>query len=70
VTQSELVAASLVASWRRQVADLEARLPEINRRIAEANFRQPAAQLEILKLTVDSALARAGAGRALGGSPC
>jgi hypothetical protein len=51
--------AGLVARWEESVA-------ELNKDITTLNLKQPGDQLEILKLSADSELTRAGARRTLG----
>ena len=52
---------NLVGHWRGQLAVWEAQIAELNKEIADLNLKQPGDQLEIMKLSLDIELARAGA---------
>ena len=61
VTHSDTVRMALSVDWiKRQQTWLE-RIKKINRRIADVNLKMPSEGLEILKLTLDGELGRAGA---------
>lgn len=59
--RDEFIRASLSVGWREHLEQWRAEIEELNKLIAETNFKQPGEQLEILKLTLDSELRRAGA---------
>ena len=52
--------------WSTLLAGWEETIDSINKDITTVNLKQPGEQLEILKLTLNSELSRAGARRALG----
>lgn len=62
LAQGESVRMSLSLGWREQLDRWQEQINELNRLIAQANLKQPANQLEILKLDLKGELARAGAG--------
>ncbi|HSG18256.1 MAG TPA: DnaJ family domain-containing protein, partial [Anaerolineae bacterium] len=55
----------LTEYWREQLAIWEQQIAELNKEIADLNLKQPGNQLEIMKLSLDIELARAGARRIL-----
>ena len=54
------------AEWTDCLRDYAARIVALNQEIAKANLSIPLARLELLKLTLDGELRRAGASRTLG----
>lgn len=56
----------LVQEWSAVVVAWEERIAALNKDVLTVNLKQPGDQLEILKLALDSELARAGARRSLG----
>ncbi len=56
----------LAQEWTLLMVGCEERVSNLNQDIATVNLKQPGHQLEILKLTLDRELGRAGARRALG----
>jgi starvation-inducible outer membrane lipoprotein len=60
-----LVRQSLSLDWERHLELWQEQIVKINGLIANVNLKQPGEKLEILKLTLESELARAGAGRQL-----
>jgi hypothetical protein len=65
VAQGETIRMSLSLGWREQLARWQEQIDKLNRLIAQANLKQPANQLEILKLDLKGELARAGASEEL-----
>ena len=65
VAQGETVRMSLALGWREQLSRWQEQIDDLNSLIAQANLKQPANQLEILKLDLKGELARAGAGEDL-----
>jgi DnaJ family protein C protein 28 len=63
--RDELIRASLVRGWRERLDAWDEKIATLNKRIAALNLKQPGKGLEILKLTLDSELTRAGASREL-----
>lgn len=53
--------------WTDRLRDYATQIVALNQEIAKANLSIPLAQLELLKLTLDDELKRAGASRTLGG---
>jgi hypothetical protein len=66
VAQGESVRMSLSLGWRKQLARWQEQIDQLNRLITQANLKQPANQLEILKLDLKGELARASADEELG----
>lgn len=66
VAQGESVRMSLSLGWREQLDRWREQIDELNRLIAQANLKQPANHLEILKLDLKGELVRAGASEELG----
>lgn len=64
-SESELIQMALNAGWRQQLSEWERQTTQLNQLIADVNLKQPAEMLEIVKLTLDSELVRAGASREL-----
>jgi DnaJ family protein C protein 28 len=64
--ESKTIRMSLNLGWTRQIERWSQKIRDLNDQIAEANLKQPAKQLEILKLSLDSELERIGASRELG----
>jgi DnaJ family protein C protein 28 len=60
-THSETVRMALAAGWRDQLEACQEQIQEINALVADANLKQPGERLEILKLTLEGELRRAGA---------
>jgi DnaJ homolog subfamily C member 28 len=54
------------AEWADRLRDYAAQVVDLNQEISRLNLTIPVAQLELLKLTVDGELKRAGASRVLG----
>lgn len=63
--RSELVRQSLSHGWDKHLEYWQERIVKINKQIANVNSKQPGEKLEILKLTLESELVRAGARRQL-----
>jgi len=59
-----LIRASLERGWRGRLDAWDEQIATLNKRIAGLNLKQPGEGLEILKLTLESELHRAGASRA------
>lgn len=53
--------------WTDRLRDYATQIVALNQEIAKANLSIPLAQLELLKMTLDDELKRAGASRTLGG---
>jgi DnaJ family protein C protein 28 len=64
--RDELIRASLKRGWRERLEAWDEKIATLNKRIAALNLKQPGEGLEILKITLDSELNRAGASRELG----
>lgn len=64
-SNSETIRMSLNLNWARQIDRWSQEIQELNKRIAETNLKQPGSQLEILKLNLDSELAKTSAKREL-----
>ena len=60
---------ALARSWRRSVADWEARIVELNRRIVGLNISLPIWRMELHRLRLDEELKRIGAPNGDGESP-
>ncbi len=60
-----LIRASLERGWRQRLDAWDKQIATLNKRIAGLNLKQPGQGLEILKLTLESELYRAGASRKL-----
>ena len=60
---------ALARSWRRSIADWEARIDELNRRIASLNIALPIGRMELHRLRLDEELKRIGATKRDGESP-
>jgi len=60
---------ALARSWRRSVADWEARIVELNRRIVSLNISLPIWRMELHRLRLDEELKRIGAPNGDGESP-
>jgi hypothetical protein len=65
--RSETIRLALTTRWNRYLDHWQEQIQELNRMIADANLKRPGERLEIIKLTVDNELERAGAGRTLDG---
>lgn len=63
--RSKLVRQSLSLDWDRHLEYWQERIVKINKQIANVNLKQPGEKLEILKLTLENELTRAGASRHL-----
>lgn len=61
-----LAQAERQAEWVDRLRDFAAQVVELNQEISRLNLTIPVAQLELLKLTLDGELKRAGASRVLG----
>jgi DnaJ family protein C protein 28 len=61
VAQSEMIRSGLKMDWAKQLEDWQGEIRDLNKRIARTNLKQPGEKLEILKLTIDTELRRAGA---------
>lgn len=62
---SETHRMALRLDWTKQCGRLQMELDKLNRRIDRTNLHIPVTRLEIIKLNLDTELARAGAGREL-----
>lgn len=60
---------ALARSWRRSVADWEARIGELNRQIVSLNISLPVWRMELNRLRLDEELKRIGAPNGDGESP-
>ena len=65
LSKSETISTSLALGWDRHIHQWSSEIRDINKRISEANLKLPGQQLEIMKLNLDSELARYGADREL-----
>ena len=61
VTRSDTVRMALSVDWLKRREAWQERIKKINRLIADVNLKQPGEGFEILKLTLDGELGRAGA---------
>ena len=66
VTRSDTVRMALSLDWLKRQEAWQERIKKINQRIADVNLKQPGERFEILKLTLDGELTRAGATGDLG----
>jgi DnaJ family protein C protein 28 len=66
VTENKSIQISLNLGWARKIEQWSQEIRDLNIQIAEANLKQPAKPLEIIKISLDSELRRIGASRELG----
>ena len=66
VAQGETIRMGLAQGWNRHLDQWQAEINKLNKAIGDVNLKQPGEKLEILKLTLEHELKRAGAGRDLG----
>jgi DnaJ family protein C protein 28 len=67
VAQDATVRGALAGGWRHYLnKEVETAVQSLNKKIADANLKQPREVVEILKLSVKKELERAGAGEELG----
>lgn len=65
LARSEFRRQSLILGWESHLESWQERIVRINKQIADLNLKQPGERLEVLKLTLESELARVGASREL-----
>jgi len=65
--RSETIRLALNIRWNRYLDQWREQIQELNRMIADVNLKQPGEKLEIIKLTLENELERAGAGKTLDG---
>lgn len=63
--RSQFVRQSLSLGWKDHLEAWQERIMKINKQIADLNLKQPGETLEVMKLTLESELARVGASREL-----